>query len=437
MSENIMMYDAEQKRIDIKLKDSLIMVQEYRNKAYEDKTKDCRNVFEKAKQHRNERLAYYENKPKEYKAIKRYGEVLEKVERLLGIIPEPKKEFKLEDLASKMKELITARTKVTNQTTFSYFQNLLTNSITNILNIERDFQSGAISEKGAKSRMGAVITELRENRAQIPNEMMHLLGDSFNQAMKMADMYEKTFANIGDKKQKMGLKFVDTDLTDRQKIVTSELNVKTQTLMDSIASLDSKMCDFEPQVDLTTLTKHLEKSDQIMEGVVFDPDNLDSVVTDIELTTENLTSEQNYKNQQSASLTSEIESVTFETEKLSKECIMKTAFAVIESLDKRFNVTMENSNYVKELVEDGVIDENIAQEIAGTMIEQSQADFRVGTMMQASNPGVPELHKATKISEMLEDCAEEIVEVITEKRRERNPDWDSDEDDNDDSNRRN
>ena len=113
MSENIMLYDGEQKRIDTKLKDSLIMVQEYRNKTYEDKTKDCRNVFEKAKKHRDERLAYYENKPKEYKAIKRYGHVLEKVERLLGIIPEPKKEFKLEDLASKMKELITARTKVT------------------------------------------------------------------------------------------------------------------------------------------------------------------------------------------------------------------------------------------------------------------------------------------------------------------------------------
>lgn len=436
MSENIMLYDAEQKRIDTNLKETLLMVQEYSNKTYEDKTKDCREILEKAKKHRNDKLAYYEDSPKEYKAIKRYGEVLDKVERLLGIIPEPKKEFKLEDLAKKMQELVNSRKKVSNQTTFSYFQNVLTNTITNMLNVERDFQSGAINEKTAKAQMGTLITELRENRAQVPNEMMNLLGDNFDQAMKMAEMYEKSFANVGEQKIKYRTKFVDTDLSERQKIITSELNVKTQTLMANIASLDSKMCEFEPQVDLNELTKYMEKADNIMDDMVFDPDNLDSAVTDIELTTENLTREQTYKNEQSESITSEITSVTEQTEALSKESLNKTADAYIENLVERGEVARENAEYVQELVKEGVLNEDIVQEINATANEQLVDDVLVVDKMQASCPGVTQWNRAIAIIDDMKEQGKNVQEALEEARKMRNPDYDTDEDENDDKNRR-
>lgn len=434
MSENIMLYDAEQKRINTNMKDTLQIVQAYSNKTYEDRTKNCKNMLEKAQKHRNERLAYYENRPKEYKAIKRYGQVLEKVERLLKIIPEPKEEFSLEDLAEKMKKLIESRQKMTNHTTFTYFQNVLTNSITNLLNIEREFQSGALNETSAKSKSALLITELRENRMQIPNDMMWLLGSSFDQAIKMAEMYEQTFANLHEKKQRMGLKFVDTDLSEREKIVTSELNVKTQALMANISSLDSKLSDFEPQVDLTDLTGKIEKADKIMEGVVFDADNLDSAVTDIELAADNLTSEQNYKNQQSDDLTIEINSLTQTTEKLSKETIEETTYAIKLNLNARLDVTMSNAEYIQDLVEDGVINEDVAEAISDTMQSQASADKIAAPKLDA-NTVAP--CNAMNVAEKLEDCAAEVSEAIQEARRERNPDWDSDEEDDDEENRRN
>lgn len=434
MSENIMLYDAEQKRIDTKMKDTLQIVQAYSNKTYEDRTKNCKNMLEKAQKHRNERLAYYENRPKEYKAIKRYGQVLEKVERLLKIIPEPKKEFSLEDLADKMKKLIESRQKMTNHTTFTYFQNVLTNSITNLLNIEREFQSGALNETSAKSKSTELIRELRENRMQIPNDMMWLLGSSFDQAIKMAEMYEQTFANLHEKKQRMGLKFVDTDLSEREKIVTSELNFKTQALMANISSLDSKLSDFEPQVDLSALTGKIEKADKIMEGMVFDADNLDSAVTDIELAADNLTSEQNYKNQQSDSLTIEINSLTQRTEKLSKETIEQTTYAIKLNLNARLDATMTNSEYIQDLVEDGVINEDVAEAISNTMQSQASADKTVAPKLDA-NAVAP--CNAMNVAEQLEDCVAEINEAVQEARRERNPDWDSDEEDDDEDNRRN
>ena len=429
-----MLYDAEQKRIDTKMKDTLQIVQAYSNKTYEDRTKNCKNMLEKAQKHRNERLAYYENRPKEYKAIKRYGQVLEKVERLLKIIPEPKKEFSLEDLADKMKKLIESRQKMTNHTTFTYFQNVLTNSITNLLNIEREFQSGALNETSAKSKSTELIRELRENRMQIPNDMMWLLGSSFDQAIKMAEMYEQTFANLHEKKQRMGLKFVDTDLSEREKIVTSELNFKTQALMANISSLDSKLSDFEPQVDLTALTGKIEKADKIMEDVVFDADNLDSAVTDIELAADNLTSEQNYKNQQSDSLTIEINSLTQKTEKLSKETIEQTTYAIKLNLNARLDATMTNSEYIQDLVEDGVINEDVAEAISDTMQSQASADKMVAPKLDA-NAVAP--CNAMNVAEQLEDCAAEINEAVQEARRERNPDWDSDEEDDDENNRSN
>ena len=197
-------------------------------------------------------------------------------------------------------------------------------------------------------------------------------------------------------------------------------------------SLD--MAKFEPQVDLTALTGQIEKADRIMEDMVFDPDNLDSAVTDIELTTDSLTSEQNYRNQQSADLSIEIETLTESTEKLSKETIEQTTLAIKMNLMLRYDVSMENAAYIQELVEDGVINEDVAEAISGTMQEQAHADKIIAPKMDA-NSVTP--CSSMSIAESLEDSAQEVQEAIEEARRERNPDYDTDEEENDDGNRNN
>ena len=182
------------------------------------------------------------------------------------------------------------------------------------------------------------------------------------------------------------------------------------------------------------LTGKIEKADKIMEDVVFDADNLDSAVTDIELAADNLTSEQNYKNQQSDSLTIEINSLTQKTEKLSKETIEQTTYAIKLNLNARLDATMTNSEYIQDLVEDGVINEDVAEAISDTMQSQASADKMVAPKLDA-NAVAP--CNAMNVAEQLEDCAAEINEAVQEARRERNPDWDSDEEDDDEDNRSN
>ena len=103
-------------------------------------------------------------------------------------------------------------------------------------------------------------------------------------------------------------------------------------------------------------------------------------------------------------------------------------------MNARLDATMSNSEYIQDLVEDGVINEDVAEAISDTMQSQASADKIAAPKLDA-NTVAP--CNAMNVAEKLENCAAEVSEAIQEARRERNPDWDSDEEDDDEDNGRN
>lgn len=420
MSKNIMLYDSTQKTIDTDLLQIYRTVNEYSNKPFVDKTQPCRDAYDKAVKHREERLSAFENKDKEYKAIKRYGYVLDKVLKLLNIIPKSNENFTLTELAEKIQELMNSRKEVAKHTSFTYFQNVLTNSITNILNIEQDFRSGAINERTASARVDLVIEELNRNSNQIPNEMFNIIGSSFDQAISMAIKYEKMFSTVGQKLQRTGFNFLDTDLTEEQKTMTEELNIKTLGLMEKIKNLNGDMNSFEPQVDLKDVTELLEKTDSFMTDSIFDADNLDASVTNLENVTDRLITEQNEKNQTAENIQFTIQSLTDETERTSKKGIRDSVIAASLSISGRFNATSENILNIQNAVRAGTFPESVAAEILKVIDEQAKDDKHMISAMNKSSikAGVSadaELYKASYNVGKMRDKAQDALEEVKER----------------------
>ena len=419
MSANIETYIGNDNEVKTKIQQTIYLVQGYANKTYEDKTGNCKNALEKAKKHRNERLAYYENRPKEYRAIKRYGDVLEKVERLLGIVPSPKKEFSLEDLSEKMKKFAEARKNMQEQTSISYFQDVLTSVVTNMLKIEKEYTN----ENDALAKLASLDQELKENKSAIPNELHYLLDKPFEEAEQMLSSYSECVLNTplkSEMENNMGL--VDASLSKEQISLNAILNNRANRLLGNIASLDSRLKTFEPQVDLNGLAEKIEKADGVMESMVFDPDNLDSVVTDIENTTDSLTTEQNYRNQESADLSSEIETITNQTETLTKESLQRTAFEIIQNANVRHKAAGENTDYIQKLAENGQVSEEFLKEVTDTMQAQSTTDHALSDKMVRAETGVDVAPVAT-LAKKTEKDIENTQALIEQKIEERRPDY--------------
>ena len=88
------------------------------------------------------------------------------------------------------------------------------------------------------------------------------------------------------------------------------------------------------------------------------------------------------------------------------------------------------------MVKEGVLNEDIVQEINATANEQLVDDVLVVDKMQASCPGVTQWNRAIAIIDDMKEQGKNVQEALEEARKMRNPDYDTDEDENDDKNRR-
>jgi hypothetical protein len=186
------------------------------------------------------------------------------------------------------------------------------------------------------------------------------------------------------------------------------------------------MNSFEPQVDLKDVTELLEKTDSFMTDSIFDADNLDASVTNLENVTDRLTTEQNEKNQTAENIQFTIQSLTDETERTSKKGISDSVIAASLSISGRFNATSENILNIQNAVRAGTFPESVAAEILKVIDEQAKDDKHMISAMNKSSikAGVSadaELYKASYNVGEMSDKAQDALEEVEDLRKERDP----------------
>ena len=319
---------------------------------------------------------------KRFRVLKRYGEVLEKVKKLLGIIPSDLENLSTEELYEKLEELLKTKKHNNLQMIFNFFQNLYTESINNLLSIEKDFQEGNLSSDDALKNVQKVKSEVLEQEDQNPK----ILDNTKKEVTNLIEDYENFYKIEKKQTEASAETFIEPyDMSDEHKILIENINKKAQSTLSEVKNLSADLSSFEPQVDLAPLAKNLENTEACLDSDIWNPDDLDSEITKLENTTNILTAEQTDKNEQRTELSeriTQLSTTTTEDIKTSTHDVSKETFT---EASKRANNTKETAQEINELVDEDKISTSIGAQYAETIIEQMETDHEFCTTV-AQNP---------------------------------------------------
>lgn len=379
--------------------------------------KEVKDVYAAALDRQKNNIKYYENDQKRYKVLKKYGEVLQKVETLLGLIPSDLSKLSLEDLEEKLKELMKTRKKNEMQISFMFYQNLITDLMTNLLTIEKDFQEGKISAKQAYDCVQTSKIQIADHAADAPA----ILRPAVEEASYLVKLYENSYSTMHVKQTTFGgPSLKETDIELKHEYMFDNLNNKTKDIIAQVKDLSTDMSRFEPHVDLTDLTKQLKDADQILETTNFDVDRMNSAVADLERTTTNLTSKQIDLNNQNEALSSRINDCSIKIKETSKMSMQEFSRETFKNMSERATTNKETTEEVKELIEDEhKTPTSIGAQTANTILSQIDSDKSFGSRL-ALDPNADTTSLQKHNIENAEDVAtllNEEVLTLEEKRK--------------------
>ena len=280
------------------------------------------NKFNSAKKLQKTNIKKYEDDKKRYKIMKKYGEVLHLVEKLLGLIPSDLTNLSHEELEEKLKELLKSRKNTENQMLFVFYQNLISDLLTNLTRIEEDYVNKRISSKQAYDSVQESKAQIKEYYKEAPES----LKEPIKNASYLVSLYEESYnrENI-ENFNPTSTELKSTEFNPKHKEIFSSLNEQTNSLISNVNSLSTNLSNFEPQVDLNPLSKNLEKTEFISSLDNWDPAEMQTAVEDLKSTTVSLTYKQIDLNNQREQLESDITTLTETSKDLSAKSTQNTS----------------------------------------------------------------------------------------------------------------
>ncbi len=400
----------------------------------------AKDKLKNAQKNQKASVKAFEKNEKKFKVLKKYGEVLAKVERLLGLIPSELSNLSIDELSAKLEELLQTRKNNIFQLNLIFYQNMLSDLLTNLVNIEKDFQEGSISSAEALAR----VKEAKHDVKHHINDMPPVMYEPLTQASELVKLYENSYAGIQEATSKeQSSSLIKTEIKPEHELLFNTLTDKTKDLLTKVNNLSQDLSRFEPQVDLSKLTKDLKNTEDILELEHWDVDDMDSAVEKLNQTTTILTELQIEKNEEYATLSESIEEITTKSSELNSETIKEISKETFKQAVERAETTRETIKEVDDIpLENNMFATDIKKQFTETVLSQLAVDHE-NTDIVAINPEASVAYKDNSINEEVQQEAEELQLRVSQyelengmmKALENNPE--DEEDENDKSNREN
>lgn len=310
-----------------------------------------------------------ENKKRRYKLMQKYGDVLNKVFKLLNIMPTNFDDLSMTEINKNLEELNLSRKKNYNIMRFDHYQNLFAEITNRLLKIEKDFQNGVISSKDAREQV--IALEEKMDTVYMPS----VLKKSKEELDYLISCYKQEFQSASHI-ESLNLTFSTSKKMEtfnlKQKFQT--LNNRTNELTSKIVNLHTDISEFNPNVDLSPLFKMLTSTNEAVLKEDWKYPDVNSQVNDLNRLTDKLTSEQLNKNNKHEELADRVKELNKETIETKTEC----SFEIIQTMHKNANIRSKQSIEILEDVEEqNNVSENftnIAEQYANVVNEQANVD---------------------------------------------------------------
>lgn len=286
-----------------------------------------------------------EDDKKHFKLMRRYGDVLHLVEKLLGLIPSNLSNMSTEELEEKLKELLNSRKNNKQQMMFMFYQNLISDLLTNLISIETKYLNKEISSSQAREYVQESKKQIKEYSKQSPESLKPTLKD----ASDLVRLYENNYnaennANFG----LPGPNLISTELNQRHRETFEHLNKKTTSMISEIGSLSKDISQFEPQVDLSSIITQIGQTESLISKEDWDLKAVESSISTLETTTSGLIDKQVDKNHQKEKIEGNIKSLTDDSKDLSLTSVTDISKASAQDISVRITQTINNTNQISE-----------------------------------------------------------------------------------------
>ena len=386
--------------------------------------------LEDAKQSYKTYIKYYEKDEQRFKALQKLGHALERVEQLLQIMPTNLEHLSVSELEEKLQELLNTRTKNNDQMHFIFYQTMITDLLTNLMNIEKDYQAGKITSTDAYKSVQEAKAQIKLNYKEMPDALRPTL----EEASFLVRQYEESYA-ISDTKNpsKNKSSIIETELSLKQTELLNNLNGKTEEIMRDVSSISANLNNFQPQVDISSLSSLLVVPKNIYQFENWDVDELSKSVSDIDTTASNLINAQTQKNNEAESLHTSIESCAKKTSELSYTSTKNFATEAFKNVTLRAKKNTQVISEVEEILEsEDAMFTSQGSQIAETILTQADADERfIAPILSTANVDCSAYGKAefdtqkTAALNLSEDILtkeeERILKIITNNEEDENP----------------
>lgn len=355
-----------------------------------------------------------ENNDARYKIIRKYAEVLKNITHLIDLIPTDVENLSTTELEEKLEELLATRKNNNNQIHFIFYQNLISDLLTNLMNIEKDFNNGAITADEAY----ASVQNSKQQIQSYVKDMPPVLKPTIEEASFLVQQYEKGFGSIiqsNEGGEKTPLKV--TELSATQVELLTSLNGRTEDILKDVSSITEDLSSFQPQVDLGALNTLLGPARELVESDNWTIDQMTVIVDGLDSTVNGLIGEQVDKNNQNYSIQRRIETCTQQTSSLSTISANDFAVETFNNITERSEQNTETLAEVQESVEENTLSDDIGNQFAETVDIQADAD-EVLVNAVLSDPKVDNLAYSKTAIDKEKDASQDLKDVILTKQEE-------------------
>jgi len=356
-----------------------------------------------ASEHKKQTTKSYEKDKKRYKLLQKYGDVLNQIEKLLEIHAVSTEDLSMEELAQKLEYLAKTRKFNYSQISFTTYQNLFSDITSKLLEVESKFQNGEIKEADASAEIKALKFKLNQNTHNIPTELTY----SKESLSDLIDSYESCYNNPkGLATNKDGIN--EPLINPESKLIFENLNNRTQELNFEVSELKIQVANFEPQVDLSTLTEKLKSTDTIFDATNFDVDGASYAVNDLSNLTNNLYNEQLDKNKDHEKLSNEIKSATAKTTDMTTVSIKQMSEITFKQAQKRADKVIDEVENLQELSEgENSLPQSVGEKHTEAILDQLADDAEYCNKLSAQ----PDVENVFNNVERTEEAQEKVEQV--------------------------
>ena len=353
----------------------------------------------------------FEDDEKRFKVIVKYGDILRKIEKLLGLMPTDLSNLSLDELENKLKELLENRKKNTEQLAYIFYQNMLSDLLTNLANIENDYQSGVLSSQEALSRVQQSKQMIKNNVQSVPNE----LSEPLKNASDLVKLYENSFKQeIERRDNQTPTPLIETKLKLEHQLLFERINTSASYIVSRVEGLTKDLANFEPEVNVEELTSNLKSTQDIFYLDTWNVDEASAAISSLDSTVDGLIDEQLAKNKVNANLTEEIQHITDKSSHISLSSTQNVTEQTFTEANNRAEQAISNVEVVSQLEAQSGSVTTFQTQFANATLSQLETDKDISDTA-AFDPNASTAFKDDSLNAEAQEAASDLNEKV-EKR---------------------